>query len=89
MGTHETIRPAEEVRREGTEAFLTGRVPQLQTHRGAFHLDHLVAVVDANGRHELRREDVLVEPKNERCFSARGIAYHEKSDDIGALGPHL
>ena len=68
---------------------MAGRVPELEAHRRALDLDHLVAVVHADGVDKLGREDILIEPQDEGGLAAGGISDHEQPDDVGALGPHL
>ena len=53
------------------------------------HLDHLIPVVDSYGRYEFRREDILIEPQNERRLPAGRIPDHEEPDYVRPLGPHL
>ena len=85
----EAVRSSEEVGGEGAESLLARRVPKLETHRRALDLDHLVAVVDANGGDEFGRKDILVESEDEGGLAAGGISDHQQPDDVGALGPHL
>eukprot|EP00588_Corethron_pennatum_P015307 CAMPEP_0194281290 /NCGR_PEP_ID=MMETSP0169-20130528/20439_1 /TAXON_ID=218684 /ORGANISM="Corethron pennatum, Strain L29A3" /LENGTH=74 /DNA_ID=CAMNT_0039026309 /DNA_START=554 /DNA_END=778 /DNA_ORIENTATION=+ len=59
----EAIRAAEEVGGEGTEALLTRRVPELEAHRRALDLDHLVPVVYPDSRNEFGTKHILVKPK--------------------------
>mmetsp|Transcript_13868 Transcript_13868/g.39484 ORF Transcript_13868/g.39484 Transcript_13868/m.39484 type:complete len:233 (-) Transcript_13868:40-738(-) len=76
VGQHESVGASKEVGSQRPKPFLSGRVPQLQSHWRSFDLDHLVAIIHADRGDEFRRKYILIKTKHQRCFTARRIANH-------------
>jgi hypothetical protein len=53
------------------------------------YLDHFISVIHADCCDKLRREDILIESKDQRRLSTRRISDHQQTNNIRAFGPHL
>ena len=68
--------------RDGAEALLSGRVPDLQLDLLALHLDRLDHEVDADGGALPRREHALREPAHQARLAHASVAHQHHLEEV-------
>mmetsp|Transcript_31445 Transcript_31445/g.108137 ORF Transcript_31445/g.108137 Transcript_31445/m.108137 type:complete len:268 (+) Transcript_31445:44-847(+) len=88
VADHEAVGFPEKVGRQRPEALLARRVPDLQLDLLAVDFQELVAVVDADGGHELCAKRVLIVPHHQRSLAHVRVADHEDADHLRPRRAH-
>lgn len=59
------------------------------TYKKSTHLNHFIAIIDANGGDEFGGKDILIKAQHERRLATGRVTNHEQSYNVRALGAHL